>query len=56
MMAPSMLTMVIGLVVTVAAAVVDWYVWRTTPAMPYPMAPSGTHFADTDEAAFKKVA
>lgn len=56
MMTPSMITIVLGFVITAVLGLVDWYVWRTTPAMPYPMAPTGPHFTETEEAAFKKVA
>ncbi len=57
MMVPSITTLVIGLAIAVALAVVDWYVWRTAPVLPYPLAPTGPHFAEEEEAAaFKKVA
>lgn len=56
MMFPPIMTLVFGLAVTVALAVVDWYVWRSTPALPYPMAPTGPHFTEPEEEAFKRVA
>ncbi len=56
MLVPSITTLVLGLAITVGLAVVDWYVWRTTPVLPYPKAPTGPHFTDEEEAAFKKVA
>jgi hypothetical protein len=56
MMIPSITTLVLGFAITVALAVVDWYVWRTAPALPYPQAPTGPHFTEEEEAAFKKVA
>jgi hypothetical protein len=55
-MVPSITTLVFGLAITVVLAVADWYVWRMAPEMPYPMAPAGSQFTETDEQAFKKVA
>jgi hypothetical protein len=56
MFVPSLMTLALGFAVTVALAVVDWYVWRTAPVLPYPKAPGGTRYADEEEAAFRKVA
>ncbi len=56
-MFPSIATMALGLVITAVLAVVDWYVWRTGPVLPYPLATSGSRYAGDDEAAaFKEVA
>jgi uncharacterized membrane protein len=56
-MFPSIETMVIGAAITIALAVVDWYLWRVVPAWKYPVAATGTRYAETDEkAAFKEVA
>lgn len=56
MMVPSLITLVLGFVITVALAVADWYVWRTTPERRYPLAPTGPHFTEAEESPFKKVA
>lgn len=57
MMLPSTTTMLLGLAITAALAIVDWYVWRAAPTLPYPFEPTGTRFADDDDAAaFRKVA
>jgi hypothetical protein len=56
-MFPSIATMALGLVITAVLAVVNWYVWRTAPVLPYPLAASGPRYADDDKApAFKEVA
>lgn len=56
MMVPSITTLVLGFAITAALAVADWYVWRTAPERPYPLAPTGPNFAEAEEVAFKKVA
>lgn len=56
-MFPSIETMVIGVVITAALAVLDWYVWRTAPVLPYPITSTEPRRAEQDEPAlFKKVA
>ena len=56
-MFPSIATMALRLVITAALAVVDWYVWRTAPVMPYPRVVADRQGADDKEAkAFKEVA
>jgi hypothetical protein len=56
-MFPSIATMALGLVITAALAVVDWYVWRTAPVRSYPGVVADPQDADDTEAtAFKEVA
>ena len=45
-MFPSTATMALGLAITAALAVVDWYVWRTAPVLPYPRVASAPQGAD----------
>jgi hypothetical protein len=54
-MFPSIETMVLGVVITTALAVVDWYLWRLVPVSKYPAAATGTRYAESDTA-FKEVA
>ena len=54
-MFPSIETMVLGIAITTALAVVDWYLWRVTPVSKYPVAATGARYADTDTD-FKEVA
>lgn len=56
MIVPSITTLVLGFAVMAVLAVADWYLWRTAPEMPYPLAPTGPDFAEVEEAPFKKVA
>jgi hypothetical protein len=56
-MFPSFATIAIGVTITAALAVVDWYVWRSAPMRQNPRAASETRLAeDKDGAAFKEVA
>jgi hypothetical protein len=56
-MFPSIETMVIGVAITTALAVVDWYLWRLVPVSKYPVAATDTRYAESDEKAdFKEVA
>ncbi len=56
-MFPSIETMVIGAAITIALAVVDWYLWRVVPVSKYSAAAAGTRCAESDEKAdFKEVA
>ena len=56
-MFPSIATMALGLAITAALAVVDWYVWRTAPVRPYPRVAAEPLGADDGEAtAFREVA
>ena len=56
-MFPSIETMVIGAAITIALAVVDWYLWRVVPVSKYPVAATGARYAESDEKAdFKEVA
>ena len=56
-MFPSIETMVIGAAITIALAVVDWYLWRVVPVSEYPVAATGARYAESDEKAdFKEVA
>jgi len=56
-MFPSFATKAIGVAVTAVLAAADWYVWRTAPVLPYPLAQSDPRLADDkDGAAFKEVA
>ena len=54
-MFPSIETIVIGVVITTALAVVDSYLWRLVPASKYPVAATGTRYAESDTD-FKEVA
>src|SRR5258708_4886442 len=54
-MFPSIETMVIGIVITTALAVVDWYLWRVAPVLKYPVAGTGPRYTER-EAGFKEVA
>ena len=56
MVVPSITILVLGFAITAALAVANWYLWRTSPEMPYPMAPTGPDFAEVEETPFKKVA
>jgi len=57
MIFPSITTLILGVSVLAALAVLDWYVWGVTPVRRYPRSPRGTRFAEDDEAtALKKVA
>jgi hypothetical protein len=57
MIFPPITTLILGVAVFAALAVLDWYVWGMTPVRRYPLSPRGTRFAEEDEAAaFKKVA
>ena len=57
-MFPSIETIGIGLVITAILAILDWYVWRTAPVLPYPItATEPRRVEEEDEAAaFEKVA
>ena len=56
-MFPSIETMAIGIVITTALAVVDWYLWRVAPVSKYPVAATGTRSAESEEKVdFKEVA
>ena len=56
-MFPSIEPMVIGAAITIALAAVDWYLWRVVPVSKYPVAATGTRYADSDgKAVFKEVA
>jgi hypothetical protein len=54
-MFPSIETMVVGVVITTALAVVDWYLWRQAPVPKEPVAATGTRYAESDTD-FKEVA
>jgi hypothetical protein len=59
MMLPSITTLLLGLAVIAALAIVEWYVSRRTPVVPYPLAPGGTRDAeesDANTAEFRRVA
>jgi hypothetical protein len=57
-MFPSVATIALAASITFALAVIDWYVWRTAPVMPHPLAASREHSARAadDGEAFKEVA
>jgi hypothetical protein len=56
-MFPSIETMVLGIVITTALAVVDWYLWHVAAVSKYPVAATGTRYAESEEKAdFKEVA
>jgi hypothetical protein len=56
-MFPSDATIALGLVITAALAIVDWYVWRSGPILPHPLAKPGPSDAGDDESAgFEEVA
>jgi hypothetical protein len=48
----------LGLLITAVLAVVDWYVWRTAPVLPYPLEASpGQRVVDeAEEGTFSQVA
>ena len=55
-MFPSIETMVLGAAITIALAVVDWYLWRVAPVSKNPVA-TGTRSAESEEKVdFKEVA
>ena len=53
-MFPSSATIALGLAITAALAIIDWFVWRTAPVLPYPLAESRPRSADDDEATVLK--
>ena len=57
-MVASITMIALGLLITAGLAVVDWYVWRTAPVLPYPLEASpGQRAADEEEeGAFSQVA
>jgi hypothetical protein len=57
-MVPSIATIALGLLITAALAVVDWYVWRMAPILPYPLEASpGQRVVDEEEeVTFSRVA
>jgi hypothetical protein len=59
MILPSITTLLLGLAVIAVLAIVDWYVSRRTPVVPYPVAAGSTRDAkegDADTTEFKRVA
>jgi hypothetical protein len=57
MIFPSITTLILGVAIVAALAVLDWYVWGVTPVRRYPLSPEGTRF-DEDEkvTSFREVA
>jgi hypothetical protein len=56
-MVPSIATIAIGMTILAALAVVDWFVWRMAPVLPYPLARPGPRSAASEAAvALKEVA
>ncbi len=56
-MFPSIATIAIGTMIIAALAVIDWFVWRMAPVLPYSLARSGPPSTASDVAAdLKKVA
>ncbi len=56
-MFPSSATLGAGVAITAGLAIIDWYVWRAAPVLPYPLkatAPEG--MADREASGFKEVA
>ena len=58
MIVPSITTLILGLAITAILGLVDWYLWRTAPVLPYPLESSGTRppYAENDAVGFQKVA
>ncbi len=58
MIFPSITTLILGLAITAILGLVDWYLWRTAPVLPYPLESSGTRppYAENDAVCFQKVA
>jgi hypothetical protein len=57
-MVPSITTIALGLLITAALALVDWYVWRMAPILPYPLqaSPAERVVDEAEEGAFSQVA
>jgi hypothetical protein len=57
-MVASITMIALGLLITAALAVVDWYVWRTAPVLPYPLeaSPAQRVVDEAEEGAFSQVA
>lgn len=56
-MFPSSATIGVGMAITAVLAIIDWYVWRTAPVLPYPLtAVDGQKTAEKDATGFKEVA
>lgn len=57
-MVPSITTIALGLLITAALALVDWYVWRMAPILPYPLeaSPAERVADEAEEGAFSQVA
>ena len=56
-MFPSSATIGLGLAITAVLAIIDWYVWRTAPELPYPLkAVESQNTADREASGFKEVA
>jgi hypothetical protein len=45
-MFPSIETIGLGFAITAVLALIDWYVWRTAPTLPYPLPALSTRPAD----------
>lgn len=50
-MFPSSMAIGLGVVIAAALAIVDWYVWRAAPVLPYPLEDSAPRPGDHDETA-----
>ena len=54
-MFPSIETVGFGFMIAAVLAILDWYVWRSGPVLPYPLT-DPQHKNEEEPAAFKKVA
>ena len=56
-MFPSIETIGLGFAIAAVLALIDWFVWRTAPTLPYPLPARRSRPADDDAAAdFQEVA
>ena len=56
MIFPSLTTLVLCLVILIALAVIDWYVWGITLARRYPLSPKQRRLIDEDTLRLRDVA
>ncbi|MGH7840449.1 MAG: hypothetical protein ACREQT_02900 [Candidatus Binataceae bacterium] len=54
-MFPSVTIMILGSMITVVLAIVNWGLWRNAPILPYPATTTIPQFA-LDDGSFKEVA
>ncbi|HEX3409893.1 MAG TPA: hypothetical protein VHS07_06405 [Candidatus Binataceae bacterium] len=55
-MFPSEATIGLGVAITAVLAIIDWFVWRTAPVLPYPLTAETQGCADREATDFKEVA